>query len=201
MNLNWLNKKNNKDLIVFFNGWGMDDNVVKHLTPGNYDILTVCDYNSLEKLPDLSTYRDVRVIAWSMGVMIATIFNIHCKSATAINGTPYPIHSDFGINPKVYKLMELGFNDKSKDKFMAKMFDEVPENFCPPIRETENQKSELTALKNYKSNVDFNFTRVIVSNNDDIIPTTSQLNYWKNPEIISGGHCIFYKYTTWEELL
>lgn len=201
MRLTWLNKENNDSLIIFFNGWGMDENVVRHLAPGSFDILAICDYNSLEELPDLSGYKKKYIIAWSMGVMIATIFNIKCDFATAINGTPFPIHAEYGINPKVYKLMELGFDEKTKEKFVAKMFNEIPTNFIPPQRETENRKAELTALKSYEANSDYNFDRVIVSSNDKIIPTVSQQNYWKTPEIVDGGHCIFFDYKNWEELL
>ena len=201
MKLTWLNKKNNDSLIIFFNGWGMDENVVKHLEPENYDVLTICDYNSLEALPDLSNYDKKYVVAWSMGVMVATLFNIECDSATAINGTPFPIHVKYGINPKIYKLMELGFDDNTKDKFIAKMFNEMPSDFIPPSRDTENRKAELTVLKSYEANAEYQFDRVIVSNNDKIIPTESQLNYWKSPEIIEGGHCVFYGYKRWKELL
>lgn len=201
MNLNWLNKKNNDKLIIFFNGWGMDDGVVSHLICDDYDVLTVCDYNSLEPLPDFAEYKSINVVAWSMGVMIAGVFAVPCDSATAINGTPYSINAEFGINPKVYKLMELGFNDDTKDKFVAKMFDEIPVNFIAPSRSTENRKSELSALRNYTPNPNFKFNRVLVSDNDKIIPTVSQMNYWKSAENVAGGHCIFYNYTHWKELL
>ena len=201
MRLNWLNKKNNNNLIIFFNGWGMDDNVISHLDYGNYDVLTICDYNTLTELPDITAYKQRHIIAWSMGVMVATIFETDPTSATAINGTPYPIHQEFGINPKVYRLMELGFSDETKNDFYTKMFNVLPANFTPPTRDTKGQKTELTALRAYSANQNFTYSRIIVSNNDKIIPTKSQLNYWETPEIIEGGHCIFYQYNKWEELL
>ena len=200
MNLTWLNKKNNKKLIIFFNGWGMDNSVIKHLNPTSFDVLSICDYNELCELPDLSEYSEKFVIAWSMGVMVATLYNIGQKSSTAINGTLHPIHIDYGINPKVYKLMELGFNELSAPKFISKMFSgTIPE--LQLTRTPESQKSELTALKNYKANIDYKYNRVIVSDNDNIIPTQSQINFWGNPEIIKNGHCPFFDYTNWEELL
>ena len=48
MKYKWLNKKNNKKVILFFNGWGMDDSVVKHLNPEDYDVIMYYDYNSLD---------------------------------------------------------------------------------------------------------------------------------------------------------
>ena len=201
MNFNWLNKKENTNLIIFFNGWGMDDSVVRHLNPENYDVLTICDYNELSPLPDISEYKEIHVIAWSMGVMIATLYNCSQKSATAINGTLFPINAEYGINPRIYKLMEMNFNELSAKKFITNMFDEIPGNFVFPKRSINNQKSELSALRKYKSNENYHYTRIIVSNNDKIIPSKSQINYWKTPEIINSGHCPFFEYTKWEELL
>jgi len=201
MNLNWLNKRNNHELIIFFNGWGMDDNAIRHLDVENFDVLTVCDYNTLEPLPDLSMYPKKYVVAWSMGVMIATNYDIGQISATAINGTPCPIDIEYGINPKVYKLMELGFNENSKEKFIAKMFDTSEIILNVTQRSVESQKSELTALKNYSANINYEFSRRIIANNDNIIPTKSQINYWKTYETINGGHYIFHNYKKWKELL
>ena len=48
MKYKWLVKKNNKSLIIFFNGWGMDESVVRHLESGSYDVLMFYDYNTLE---------------------------------------------------------------------------------------------------------------------------------------------------------
>ena len=47
MKYEWLNKCENKNLIVFFNGWGMDSNAVSNLNFGNYDILIF--YNNFIK--------------------------------------------------------------------------------------------------------------------------------------------------------
>ena len=201
MNFNWLNKKNNNKLIIFFNGWGMDDCVVKHLNPGDCDVLTICDYNELSPLPDISRYSEIHVIAWSMGVMIATLYNCEQISATAINGTLFPISAEYGINPRIYKLMERNFDESSAKKFITNMFDNIPAKFEFPSRSNLNQKNELAALRNYTPDVSYHYTRVIVSNNDKIIPSKSQINFWKTPEIINSGHCPFFAYTNWEELL
>lgn len=200
MKFNWLNKKDNSKLIIFFNGWGMDDTAVRHLLPADYDVFTVCDYNELEALPNFSEYKEKYVVAWSMGVMVATLYDIERKSATAINGTPFPIHLEYGINPKVYKLMELGYSEQTKDKFLLKMFNDDTNVFYPN-RDCASQKSELTALKGYSGNVDYKFSRVIIGDNDRIIPTDCQLNYWKDYELINEGHCLFHRFSKWEELL
>ncbi|MBO5385492.1 DUF452 family protein, partial [bacterium] len=43
----WLNKQNNKNLIVFFAGWSFDEKPFIALNYTDYDVLVVYDYNSL----------------------------------------------------------------------------------------------------------------------------------------------------------
>ena len=73
MKYKWLNKVNNQKLIIFFNGWGMDESVVSHLDCENYDILMFYDYNTLDTdfdFESLNIYPKKNLIAWSMGVMV-----------------------------------------------------------------------------------------------------------------------------------
>ena len=78
MKYKWLNKKENNELIIFFNGWGMDESVVNHLDYENYDVLMFYDYNSLEtdfNFEKIKNYKK-HLISWSMGVMTATLFPV-----------------------------------------------------------------------------------------------------------------------------
>ena len=75
MRYKWLNKEGNNKLILFFNGWGMDENVVKHLDVEDYDILMFYDYNTLDtdfSWELLNIYHEKNLIAWSMGVMVCS---------------------------------------------------------------------------------------------------------------------------------
>ena len=77
MEYKWLNRENNEKLIVFFNGWGMDECVVNHLQAENYDVLMFYDYNRLETDFDfsvLNAYSKKYLIAWSMGVYVSNLF-------------------------------------------------------------------------------------------------------------------------------
>ena len=78
MKYKWLNKKENTELIIFFNGWGMDEAVIKHLNFENYDVLMFYDYNFLETDFDFSSINNYKkhLVAWSMGVMTATLFPV-----------------------------------------------------------------------------------------------------------------------------
>ena len=204
MRYKWLNKKNNTNLILFFNGWGMDECVVKHLDCEDYDVLMFYDYITLETDFDfklLDVYEQKNLIAWSMGVMTgSTIFSSSYFSKTvAINGTLKPISEEFGIHPKIYDLTIKGFNEKGRQRFIKTMFDQDIKVTCQ--REIENQQSELIALKNYKSSEDFNFNRILISDNDKIIPTKSQVAFWGVEPNLKGGHCPFFNFEKWSELL
>ena len=100
MEYKWLNKQDNDKLIIFFNGWGMDGNAVKHLKPEDYDIVMFYDYNNLETDFELDKeYSETNLIAWSMGVMVAGIkeankFSYNNK-LVAINGTPKTIDEKY----------------------------------------------------------------------------------------------------------
>ncbi len=202
MKYKWLNKKNNSKLIVFFNGWGMDESVVNHLNPRDFDVLMIYDYNNpyidLETMT--SEYSEKYLVAWSMGVMTASVFNMQYQSKTAVNGTLKPIDDDFGIPKRIYNLTIKGFSPKGADRFIHNMFnDNTP---IPSVNRTfENQQSELNALLNYNANLDFNYDRIIISSEDKIIPTKNQEAFWNLKANINAGHCPFYRFTNWSELL
>ena len=202
MKYKWLNKENNKELIIFFNGWGMDESVVKHLAPESYDVIMIYDYNNLDfGWSIISNYEKKYIIAWSMGVMCATLFDqLNPISATAINGTLKPIDNEFGIPTRIYDLTIKGFSPKGKEKFINNMFSNL-EDLPTVNREFEEQKSELSALKNYKANLDFKYDKIFISDNDKIIPTKNQEAFWSKKANLKSGHCPFKLFKKWSELL
>lgn len=196
MKYKWLNKQKNKKLIIFFNGLGMDENVVKHLDTEDYDVVMFYDYNNLEIDFELEEYEEKYLISWSMGVMIATNFGFGFNSATAINGTLKPIDPKFGINPKIYDLTIACFNP---EKFIRNMFETPVE--MKVSRAIENQKSELAAIRNYSAKESFKYNRILISDNDKIIPTKAQCAYWGIEPNLKSGHCPFFLFKKWSELL
>ena len=204
MKYKWLNQKNNQKLIIFFNGWGMDECVVNHLLPEDYDVLMFYDYNSLETDFDfdcLNKYNERFLTAWSMGVMTATLFDIDYLSKTAINGTLKPIDDKFGIPKRIYELTLKWFSPKGADRFIKSMYAENSEYIIPPKREFENQKSELEALTHYEANQEFKYDRVIISTEDKIIPTKNQCAFWGREPNMESGHAPFNNFKKWSELL
>jgi biotin synthesis protein BioG len=161
------------------------------------------DYNSLETDFDfinLKKYPEKFLIAWSMGVMTATLFYTDYKSKTAINGTLKPIDNNYGIPERIYNLTLKGFSPKGAERFIKSMYNEDCK--LPPInRNYENQKSELEALTHYKANENFKYNRIIISTDDKIIPTKNQTAFWKIEPNIKSGHSPFNHFKKWSELL
>ncbi len=204
MKYKWLNQKNNQKLIIFFNGWGMDECVVNHLSLEDYDVLMFYDYNSLETDFDfdkLNIFPQKYLVAWSMGVMIATLFDIDYVSKTAINGTLKPVDDRFGIPNKIYDLTLRGFSSEGAERFIKSMYSDIPDDIYPPNREFENQKTELEALTHYEANQDFKYDRVIISSKDRIIPTKNQCAFWGAEPNTESGHAPFNLYKKWSDLL
>ncbi|MBE7703990.1 MAG: DUF452 family protein [Cyanobacteria bacterium SIG28] len=207
MKYKWLNRAENKKIILFFNGWGMDENTVCHLNPESYDILMFYDYNNLEtnfEIKSLGIYNEINLVAWSMGVMVAGIDSLFTNQIkfthkTAVNGTLKPIDDNFGINPRIYDLTIRGFNECSCEKFIQNMFTK-PQKIINN-RDLENQKRELIALKTYKADEKFEYNKVFISEQDKIMPTKSQIKYWNIEANLPDGHYPFFNFTKWSELL
>ncbi len=72
MTRTWLHRKSCKNLILFCNGWGMDDRPFLPLTAIKYDVCMFCNYSHLqvgEKIAqNIDEYDHVILIGWSMGV-------------------------------------------------------------------------------------------------------------------------------------
>lgn len=212
MEYKWLNKQNNDKLIIFFNGWGMDEHAVKHLEAEDYDIVMFYDYNNLDTDFCLDKeYTETNVVAWSMGVMIASIclspplLSDDRGNIVVINGTLKPIDPKYGINPKIYDLTIKGFNEESKDKFIDNMFDKrTPSptlHLEESIRTIDNLKSELVALKNYKADLNFKPDKILISANDKIIPAKNQCAFWNIEPNLDGGHYPFFNFKKWSGIL
>lgn len=201
-------ENNNDKLIIFFNGWGMDEKIISHLDREDYDLLVLYDYTDLDiEFPPMDKYREKYVVGWSMGVMISTLFDgagiDNVDKFIAINGTPKPIDDKYGIPERVYKLTLRGFNETTCKKFMERMFNSAPPVESFSERTLDSCREELQNLVGIEGRF-VSFDKVIVSDDDKIIPTKNQLNYWKNPaiiEMIEEGHCPFFRYKKWSEII
>ena len=205
----WLNKRNNKNIIVFFNGWGMNETIVSHIDYNKNDVLMFCDYRNLDvEVFDFSQYENKFLVAWSMGVYISNLFYDKLKDFNkkiALNGTFYPIDNNYGIIQKIYDLTVNNFNETSCEKFVQRMAINKDFVFDRTIQEL---KDELVSIKQYAKielQKTLQYNKVIISLQDKIIPTKNQTNFWKDKivdiENIDCGHYPFGIFNNWNEII
>ncbi len=208
----WLNQKEeNKKLILFFNGWAMNETPVKHLNTEGFDVLVLFDYRETEfnlSQFDFSKYDEKYLICWSMGVYVCNLFTdklADFNKKIAMNGTTKIIDNEFGIPEKIYKVTVKFLNEDSCDKFIKNMFDNGKLNPNITISRTlEELKEELISIQKLTLNEELKFDLAIISDNDRIVPTKNQINFWKDKTkimSISSTHCPFEKFKKWSELL
>lgn len=211
MQYKWLNKNNNKKIILFFNGWGMNETPVQHLKNDNFDVLMIYDYRSIDinlNQFNLNEYEEKYLICWSMGVYAANLFKENLKDfdkKIAINGTNKVIDDEFGIPKRIYKVTVKFLNEDSCDKFIKNMFNDGKLNPNVKITKTiEELRDELIAIQNLELNQELQFDKAIISSNDKIIPTQNQINFWQSKaeyKIINSTHCPFEDYSSWQDLI
>ena len=215
MQYQWLNKKNNKKLIIFFTGWSFDYCPFEFLQSNDYDILILFDYNSLE-LPLIPVYDNYYLIAWSMGVFTAYILRKKLplfRQKIAINGTAYPVDDENGIPLKPFLLTLRHAKQGLEGKFYQNIFDTL-DDFDrylkkPVKRSVENRVDELNSLykliKNTSINYEHFYDTALISNKDKIVPAKNQINFWAknstNYKMLESGHFPFYNFKSWDDIL
>ena len=185
----FLNKKQNTELILFFNGWGMDHSRFVDWSCGSYDVLAVHDFAQLEALPYLSGYKRIHLIAWSLGIWVAAKIIAENKDAErfttslAINGTLNPIDAQDGIPPDIFDGTIENWEDvRAREKFGLRV---SGTSDLLTQRSPENQHAELIAMHRLikssprPSNI---FKTALISTRDRIFPPASQRHFWSQCE-------------------
>lgn len=55
--------------MLFFAGWGSEENLFRHPVEEGYDYLLCFDYRTLDfDYTQIEGYTEIRLLAWSMGV-------------------------------------------------------------------------------------------------------------------------------------
>ena len=194
-----------KQLLLFFAGWGMDETPFLHIQPAGCDWMICYDYRSLEFDTTLmQAYSEITLIAWSMGVWAASqIMKQHpslpVSQSIAINGTLYPIHATKGIMPSVFEGTLQGLNEQTLQKFQRRMCGSTAEykvfQAVAPQRPADELKEELAAIQQQYLSLppsDFVWQKAIIGKNDRIFPPDNQRLAWKNKvdilEYSEAGH-------------
>ena len=214
-----LKTNNNENLILFFCGWGMDENPFSVLKSDS-NILYVYDYASPD-FPefDFSKYKSVKLLSFSYGVYAGAIAklpqNLKLDERVAINGTLIPVDDKLGVPVRQFELTEK-MDSESVVKFRQRLFGgekaeehfEIFENHLPE-RSAKSCTEELLGMKKYVPEIaapQKTFDKIYVAKYDRCVPTRNQLNFWQNAGVnniieLETGHFPFYNYEKLEDLL
>ncbi|WP_076790219.1 DUF452 family protein [Chlorobium sp. KB01] len=229
MKTEWLRKEGSDELLLFFNGWGMDGRIARHLLDVslregvdedfNADLLACYDYRNLEPeaefMDDVSRYTEITVIAWSFGVWAAQqIMLPPIQRALALNGTLYPVDERKGIPPGVFQATLASYSEENRNRFNRRMCGSSEAFVCfsamASARDTAEQKEELERLNSHvqsrsqPSTPEWQYSHAIIGGRDLVFPAEQQYAAWRGvPQTIIGdmAHFPFFHFSTLQELL
>lgn len=219
MKTRWLARDGARRLLVFFNGWGMDERVVADLAPPpGTDLLEVHDYKDpaageLERA--LAPYPSFALVAWSLGVWAAAAVFAGLgrapERAVAINGTCRPIDEERGIPPRLFRATAEAFGEDSRRSFERRMCGGaealVHYHGRAPQRDLADQAGELRALElsiSASPEPPSLFSLALVGSRDRIVPPESQRRFWERTApalVLPIPHYPFFDLRSWAEIL
>ena len=220
MRLHWQEREGRGRLLLFFNGWGMDERLLAMVAPpAGRDLLAVCDYTDLRGADEVraavASYPAADLVSWSMGVWAAaTIFaggGVRFGRAVAVNGTGRPVDDGRGIPAALFHATLAGFSERGRDAFYRRMCggSDVCRAFLQhaPLRAPDDQRRELSALASAAGAgvpAPGPFTSALVGTRDRIMPPGNQLRYWQGSipcRTAPLAHFPFSSLSGWGEIL
>ena len=181
-------------LLVFFTGWGMDATPFENMARA-VDTLVVWDYRDLTTPLPLPTDKPVHLLAWSMGVWAATqvLDPSALASATAVNGTPWPIDDTRGIPCAIFDGTLATYSEAGLARFRRRMCGGAKglATFPLPQRTTEELGEELAALQQAittRPERPFPWTRAYGCSDDKIFPIAAQQAAFSELSVLPGNH-------------
>lgn len=183
--------KAGSDIVIFFEGYGQDPNPFSELVPlmsENTSLLCCYDYAVDEALPDLSSFENARVIAWSMGVALAPFYikklRLRVTKSIAVNGTLEGIDENLGVDPVLWDETLAKLDAHSAMGFYLAMCGSSFKKYIEkrPNRSIESLKAELAWIRDYLKSVtvtDYSFDEAFVSKRDLIFNPCRQKLSWE----------------------
>lgn len=193
-------------LIVFFNGWGMDNKAVNHLTiPKNYEVKIVnFPYNLDSSI--FKNYEEIIAIGWSFGSYYLSRYlnknNIKLDKIISINGVPETI-GEFGIPERIFEATLKNLTPETLKEFYSNIGIDSESLFSN--KDFQSIKEELQYFKDNYSPEKNSFTKAFIGKKDKIIPTLRQKKYYDNHNteiaIIQCPHYPFNFFKSWSDII
>ena len=191
MKQSFIKQKGSSRLTLFFAGWGMGEGLLAPLSEGADDVMLCFDYRDLQfDAAPLAAYASIRVVAWSMGVWVASQVlqgkDFPYQMKLAVNGTLLPIDDGQGIPEAVFSGTLARFSEQTLVRFRRRMCGSVEEVKAflahHPYRSAGELREELAALAETVARSDmpcFLWDRAVVGLRDKIFLADNQMNFWK----------------------
>ena len=202
-----------EDLIVFFAGWGCDDNQFVNLHDRK-NVLILYDYQDLRLDFDFSAYKNIDVLAYSAGVFVAAVLSDKIpgvKRKVALCGNPYLFDEKLGLSAATVaalKAITLDNYLEFRRKYMVYSEDEYEKyNELQSLRTIESCQSELESLqKMYQQSADTirpKFDKAIIAENDLLFNPAAQKEFYQEKLRIipHARHHVFFKFTSFADIL
>ena len=185
----WLiQQPENKRLILFMLGWGATPNAVQQLPfPAGYDVVCFYDHRKLCPLAaeDFAHYERIYLFAWSFGIWVAeqccTELPLH--KAIALNGTPYPVHPEWGMRLRVVlrsmrAMAKSGTANPFADDAQAGRY--MPDGPYPdrPAADKVDELMFLSGLAEQNSAAHLHWHKAYIADKDEIFPPARMRDYW-----------------------
>ena len=197
MNISFIKQNDSRHLILLMAGWGMDPTPFAALDYPGYDIAVTWDYtDETFDTSSLVCYREIIVLAWSMGVMEANrIIPRLCLPVTlsvAINGTPTPVENNAGIPEEIFNGTLNTLSDTTLYRFNRRMCGSAEAfthfNKKAPARTIGSLREELRILGKRAHDVtagqSMHWDLAVIGSRDMIFPTANQLYAWTHTPTI-----------------
>lgn len=203
-------------LLIFFAGWSAAPELFTRLKTGDdRDVMLCYDYREMAFEERLSAYKEIDVVAWSMGVRMAEYVladRYTIGTAIAINGTSRPVDDAYGIPEKIFKGTLDNLTAEGLKRFNRRMCGSreiLAEYEAYPSRPLEEVQEELAAIYHRVARPadteesPFPWTRAIIGSDDRIFPAANQHAWWDSRcrvTEIDAPHYPFYLWKQWNEL-
>lgn len=212
-------REKNKQLVVFFGGWGTDENVFAPLCNDEFDFILFYNYSADDPLvlPEMKTYEKVTLIGWSLGVWASEYLlpktGIRPDITIAVNGTPLPADDNFGIPLNIIEGTLNNLNEENISKFYLRMFGGKSAFLANadrmPKRTLKSLHDELRWLYNRMmemSEPGFKWDYAVTSAADRVYPSKNLVAYWStrketNHVVLPLPHYFFHKWSTLSDFI
>ncbi|HEC2837829.1 TPA: DUF452 family protein, partial [Campylobacter jejuni] len=190
---NLIQNENSQELILVFGGLASHPSHFAHLK-SDKNVVLVYDYENLDFKFDLKSFSKITLIAFSMGVCVASrvLKDIEFSQKIAINGTPFGIDKLKGIHPAIFAKQIKKFDLTAFKKSLFKERENEAKDFI--FKDEKDLKTELEKLFEFalkERNESFIWDKIYSSNHDEIFPQNALKNTFSKLIFLDEPHFAF----------